>query len=179
MEERRSRQSSGTGPLKPGTGPLKPGTGPLRPGTGPLTPETGALKPEGEAAKPETGPLPPSGRSAPEQPAPRPAPARVPARLTRTRKSRGKSPYTGSEHSAVLGLSRQRLAAGDFDAAADSLGHLIHGGHLLPEVIAELEGATFNNPGAITLFRTLGDAYMRDNQLQKALDAYRQALAQL
>ena len=155
MEERRSRQ--------PGTGPLRPGTGPLKPKTGPLpSPEPAAAEP---AAPPPARPAPPA--------------IRVPSRLTRSRKGRGKSPYAGQPPADLLGQARERAAAGDAAGAADIFGYLIHHGHALPEVIAELESATLNQPNAAPLFQALGDAYMKGNQLQRALDAYRQALAQL
>ena len=56
---------------------------------------------------------------------------------------------------------------------------LINSGHLAPDVINDLEAAVLKHSEQPELLRALGDAYMRDNQLQKALDAYKQALQKL
>jgi cytochrome c-type biogenesis protein CcmH/NrfG len=47
------------------------------------------------------------------------------------------------------------------------------------EVIVELEGHTARRRSTPPLLRVLGDAYMKNNRLQKALDTYRTALGQL
>jgi len=46
-------------------------------------------------------------------------------------------------------------------------------------IIAELELATEANPQTPALSQILGDAYMRNGQLQKALASYRAALDQM
>jgi cytochrome c-type biogenesis protein CcmH/NrfG len=45
----------------------------------------------------------------------------------------------------------------------------------LDDVIADLQAALFNHPVEITLWQTLGDAYMKADRLQEALDAYTKA----
>jgi hypothetical protein len=175
MEERRSRQVPGTGPLRPGTGMLKSKTGPLAPAEEAETAKQPAPPTPARAVKPA------SEKPAAEKPAVRtePAPVPVASHLARARRARGKSPFAGQAHADVLAHGRQRLAEGDLEGAAAALNHLVQGGRKLPEIITELEAATSSNPGATVLYRTLGDAYMRANQLQRALDAYRQALAQM
>ena len=52
---------------------------------------------------------------------------------------------------------------------------LIKKGRLLEEVIHDLREALYRFPVDIIVWQTLGDAYMRTNQLQDALDAYTKA----
>jgi cytochrome c-type biogenesis protein CcmH/NrfG len=49
----------------------------------------------------------------------------------------------------------------------------------LPLLIAELETETMKHSTIAGLQRLLGDAYMQNGQLQKAIDTYRQALDNL
>jgi cytochrome c-type biogenesis protein CcmH/NrfG len=55
---------------------------------------------------------------------------------------------------------------------------VIRAGKLLDSVTADLEGHVGQWPDASTQ-RVLGDAYMKDGRLQKALDTYRRALETL
>jgi cytochrome c-type biogenesis protein CcmH/NrfG len=52
---------------------------------------------------------------------------------------------------------------------------LIKKGRLLDEVIHDLREALYRFPVDIIVWQTLGDAYMRANRLQDALDAYTKA----
>ena len=52
---------------------------------------------------------------------------------------------------------------------------LIKKGHLLDEVIHDLREAIYRYPVDVIIWQTLGDAYMRANRLQDALDAYTKA----
>jgi cytochrome c-type biogenesis protein CcmH/NrfG len=52
---------------------------------------------------------------------------------------------------------------------------LIKKGRLLPEVIHDLREAIYRFPTNVNVWQTLGDAYMRANRLQDALDAYTKA----
>lgn len=167
------RQIGGTGKL--GTGKLstgKPGTSPLvKPGTGPL------------AARPEAPPaleVAPSAELGPPAPAPPPA-RKTPARfkpVPRPRKGK-KSPYASQPPEDVLALARTRMTEGDHDGAAEALSYLVASNQLLDDIIRELEVFTASNPDALALLQVLGDAYMKGNRLQKALDVYRMALGQL
>lgn len=77
------------------------------------------------------------------------------------------------------GRALSMLGRGNVDAAADTYQQLIDEGEGLPLVIADLETAVAEHADKPVLNRLLGDAYMRNGQLQKALEAYRQALDHL
>ncbi|MGH2538871.1 MAG: hypothetical protein ACRDHL_15890 [Candidatus Promineifilaceae bacterium] len=68
------------------------------------------------------------------------------------------------------------LAAGDFEEAASQFGRAVEQGRPLQAVIAELESAASEHEGQPHLLRALGDAYVRNGQLEKALEVYRRAL---
>jgi cytochrome c-type biogenesis protein CcmH/NrfG len=68
---------------------------------------------------------------------------------------------------------------GDLDSAVATYGKLVESGEDLNLLISDLEGAVGTQGENARLRTVLGDAYMRNGQLQKALDAYRQALDSL
>ncbi|MGH2582607.1 MAG: tetratricopeptide repeat protein [Anaerolineales bacterium] len=74
-----------------------------------------------------------------------------------------------------LEQARQSLSYGKLSDAADHYGHLLRRRLLLDEVITDLDAAVHRHPGDATLWQTLGDAYMRNNELRKALDCYTKA----
>ena len=78
----------------------------------------------------------------------------------------------------VLNLARQALAHGNYDVAMDQYRHLVDEGQGLSALIADLESVSeeYQQP---MLRRVLGDAYMRNGQLQRALETYRIALDEL
>ncbi len=76
----------------------------------------------------------------------------------------------------VLAAAREHLETSDFGKATEAYGDLIKSGLVLENVIADLEEANEHHPNTPEILRALGDAYMRDNQLQRALDTYKQAL---
>jgi len=79
----------------------------------------------------------------------------------------------------ALTQARTLRDSGDANGALDRYEELIKGGHLLDKVLADLEeGAA----GALALSRThtlIGDLCMKQERLQKALEAYRRALTML
>ena len=77
-----------------------------------------------------------------------------------------------------LESARAALEADDHEAAVSDYRALLDAGDGLNALIAELESQVAVH-GVATLRELLGDTYMRNGQLQKALDAYRQALEQL
>jgi hypothetical protein len=79
----------------------------------------------------------------------------------------------------VLALAREQLSGDKLKEAVEVYGELIASNQLIGDIITDLEAAAFKRPEQPELLRTLGDAYMRDNQLQRALDAYKQALRKL
>jgi tetratricopeptide (TPR) repeat protein len=72
-----------------------------------------------------------------------------------------------------LEQARQSLNYGKLDDASDHYGYLLRRRLLIKEVIADLDAAVHRHPANATLWQTLGDAYMRNNQLREALDCYK------
>jgi tetratricopeptide (TPR) repeat protein len=120
------------------------------------------------ARVPAPKPKPPRPQAAPRPPKPPKAP--------RPKKSKVRG---GEPPEAVLAKAREQLRGEQLETAIERYGDLISAGQALPEVISDLESANKRNPGQPELMRTLGDAYLKDNQLQRALDMYRLALQQL
>jgi tetratricopeptide (TPR) repeat protein len=85
-------------------------------------------------------------------------------------------PAAGAERMAA---ARQALIARDYQQALAEYTTLLNSDINLRLLIADLETAATNHSRQPLLRRLLGDAYMRNGQLQKALDTYRRALEQL
>ena len=75
----------------------------------------------------------------------------------------------------VLGMARNELSRNNIPGALDSYGKLIKKARFLDEVIYDLREALYRYPVDVNLWQSLGDAYMRANRLQDALDAYTKA----
>ena len=60
-------------------------------------------------------------------------------------------------------------------ANKDFYGKLIRKGKSLEDIIRDLRDALYRYPVEVPLWQSLGDAYMRANRLQEALDAYTKA----
>jgi hypothetical protein len=103
-----------------------------------------------------------------EQPAPPPAPAKKPVE----RKGTGKltMPFD-----PVLGQARNELSRSNISGALEGYDRLIKKGRFLEEVIYDLRDALYRYPVDVGIWQSLGDAYMRANRLQDALDAYTKA----
>jgi hypothetical protein len=71
------------------------------------------------------------------------------------------------------------LSTQDYAAAVAHLSVLVEQGQHLDMVVQSLESAAGAGQAPVPVLRLLGDAYLRDDQLQKALDTYRQALRRL
>jgi len=71
--------------------------------------------------------------------------------------------------------ARSALAQEDIDLAISSYSKLIESHQYLPEIIQDLKEAVDKNSENPDLWLSLGDAYIRSNQVQEALNAYRQA----
>ncbi len=52
---------------------------------------------------------------------------------------------------------------------------MIRKGRSLEEIIRDLRDALYRYPVEVPIWQSLGDAYMRANRLQEALDAYTKA----
>jgi tetratricopeptide (TPR) repeat protein len=75
----------------------------------------------------------------------------------------------------VLVAAQAELSRGNIPGAMEGYSKLIKKGNLLDEVIFDLRGALLRYPVEVTIWQALGDAYMRANRLQEALDAYTKA----
>ena len=80
---------------------------------------------------------------------------------------------------AAFAEARQALRAGDVPQALQRYQAHLDSGDDLPALIHELETAEVDRGSRPGLRRLLGDAYMRNGQLQEALDIYREALEAL
>jgi tetratricopeptide (TPR) repeat protein len=75
----------------------------------------------------------------------------------------------------VLATAQADLERGQLNEAMQEYVKLIKKGRLLDEVIHDLREAIYRFPVDIIIWQTLGDACMRANRLQEALDAYTKA----
>lgn len=75
----------------------------------------------------------------------------------------------------LLAIAQATLKENKLDEAIQNYVKLIKRGRLLDEVIHDLREANYRFPVDIIVWQTLGDAYMRANRLQEALDAYTEA----
>ena len=90
-------------------------------------------------------------------------------------------PLTGaySVDEAQLTVAQDALADGRLDEAISQYKQLVTAGSGMMTIISELEQAAEANPEKPAFYQVLGDAYMRNGQLQKALASYRSALDQM
>ena len=76
---------------------------------------------------------------------------------------------------SILGQARNELSRSNLPGALESYARLIKKGRFLDEVIYDLRDALYRFPVEVSIWQSLGDAYMRANRLQDALDAYTKA----
>ncbi len=74
-----------------------------------------------------------------------------------------------------LTRARQMMKDGEVEPALNEYEALIENGDQLDEVITDLKQASLDHPVNVLVMKTLGDAYMQQDQLQEALDAYSKA----
>ena len=75
----------------------------------------------------------------------------------------------------VLAQARDQLAHAKVPDALLTYSGMIRKGRLLDEVTFDLKDALYRFPVEVSIWQALGDAYMRANRLQDALDAYTKA----
>jgi tetratricopeptide (TPR) repeat protein len=75
----------------------------------------------------------------------------------------------------LLGEAQVSLQRGDLAGAIELYSRMIRKGRNVEETIRDLRDAVYRFPVEVTVWQTLGDAYMRANRLQEALDAYNKA----
>ena len=83
--------------------------------------------------------------------------------------------YAPAEPGSVLAQAEEALAGGNLGNALDRYNQLINDGSNLEETIRDLRDALYRHPVDVSLWQTLGDAYIRNDQVQDALDAYTKA----
>ena len=74
-----------------------------------------------------------------------------------------------------LSQARQLMKDGEVERALNEYEALIENEDQLDEVITDLKQASLDHPVNVLVMKTLGDAYMQQDQLQEALDAYSKA----
>jgi competence ComEA-like helix-hairpin-helix protein len=85
------------------------------------------------------------------------------------------SPAVEEEPEKRLTRARNLLSASKIDEALEHYEYLIIKKKSVPEVINDLIQASFDHPLDVPLMKTLGDAFMRVNKLDEALEAYSKA----
>jgi hypothetical protein len=76
---------------------------------------------------------------------------------------------------SVLDQAQGELSRGDIPSAMEYYTRLIKKGRFLDDAIRDLRDALYRYPVEVSIWQALGDAYMRSNRLQEALDAYTKA----
>lgn len=148
-----------------GEGPEAP-IPPVRTRAADWTPEAPKPVPP-PAPKPERKSPAPRAAAAKSQPAPEPAPAEP----AKTRKTGMLTPVVDP----ALASARSALTRGKIPDALQYYGNLIRRGKLLEDITFDLKEALYRFPVEVSIWQALGDAYMRANRLQDALDAYTKA----
>ena len=82
------------------------------------------------------------------------------------------APHLRVEGPDDLLAARQTLMNGNVDAALEEYGKLIRQRRFLPDIVRDLQQAVEVNPREPAFWQALGDAYLRDDQVQPALEAY-------
>lgn len=88
-------------------------------------------------------------------------------------------PVSGDANQEMLLQARAAFTQGDLVNTVSHYGKLIKTQTLLGEVISDLQKAVGQHSEDFFLWQTLGDAYMRNNQLEEAFEAYSKAEALL
>jgi tetratricopeptide (TPR) repeat protein len=79
------------------------------------------------------------------------------------------------EDSEALEVARQAIRANNLEEALHIYTSLIKRGKMIEKVIEELQETLRKYPVDVALWQALGDAYMRNDSLQEALDSYSKA----
>ncbi len=141
-----------------------------------------------EAVAEEEAPAPTAAPPAPAEPAqavefaPPPTPRRagrlLPADVIELEPP-GKVEASAEEVEQWLSQARAHKSKSDFEASMDHYERLVFTEQRIEELVSDLEDIARQLATNVRVRRLLGDAYMRQNRLQDALDAYRGALDQL
>ena len=116
----------------------------------------------------------PAKKAAPKPVEAKPVAAPQPYKEPVTR-ARGTAMLTMPTIDPILGSARSELSRSNIPGALEIYGKLIKKGRFLDEVVFDLREALDRFPVEVSIWQSLGDAYMRANRLQDALDAYTKA----
>jgi hypothetical protein len=134
-----------------------------------------------EPPKPETQPAaiteqpveePARPKPAPKKPKPAAEPKPEPYKEPLTTRGAGMATMSVDP---MLGSARNELSRSNIPGALQAYEKLIKKGRFLDEVIFDLREALYRYPVEVSIWQALGDAYMRANRLQDALDSYTKA----
>jgi tetratricopeptide (TPR) repeat protein len=131
------------------------------------------IHPAGMAPPAET--MPPAGIVSFEVPAQEPEPLPVPTPPVPVPAAVRQTSILSDKDGPALQRARDLMAQNGLDEAVSEYAKLVKRGKLLEEVIYDLKEATYSHPVDVIVWQALGDAHMRANQLQEALDAYTKA----
>jgi competence ComEA-like helix-hairpin-helix protein len=81
-------------------------------------------------------------------------------------------PLPADKVEAEFVLAQQAFAEGNTEAAVEHYNTLVKKGQQLERVIADLQQALYRFPVDVNIWQTLGDAHLRSDRLQEALEAY-------
>lgn len=126
------------------------------------TPEAKKVAPRPPAPEPR--------KPAARKPEPKPE-AAAPADRTKVRRTGMLPPLIDPN----LAFARDAMSHGKIPDALQTYSALIRKGKLLEDITFDLKEALYRFPVEVSIWQTLGDAYMRANRLQDALDAYTKA----
>jgi len=135
------------------------------PGEEPPAPEPAAPAPVELEPEPQPEPI-----TAPPAP-----PEREPYREPVTRSRSGMTGMLSVAQDPALTQAQNELTRSNIPAAMANYSKLIKKGKMLDEIIFDLREALYRYPVEVAILQTLGDAYMRANRLQDALDSYTKA----
>ncbi len=84
-------------------------------------------------------------------------------------------PHLAVEGPQELVTAREAILTGDLSGALEQYTGLIQQKRYLIDIVRDLQDAVAVNPRDLDLWQVLGDAYMREDQVQAALEAYTKA----
>jgi len=102
-------------------------------------------------------------------------PAQEPAAISIQEEPPLQTTETTQEAQALLTQARQQLQRGEIEAALALYASLIAQDQALEETLQDLLAASQYFPGNFNLWQSLGDAYLRTDQVDQALAAYKKA----
>jgi len=148
----------------------------------PPTPPAPVALPAAQTPPSPPAPLPPPVTVTPAAAAPAPpalaaeVPAAPPPQAVPAPMASAKPKPGARDPGLLLEAARTALAGGEVTQAVTTYSALIKRRAHLPNIIEDLRTAVELNPGAANLWQALGDAYMKNDQVNDAIEAYRRGM---